>query len=178
MRRSSDPLDQISIPKPCPASWDDMTGDARIRHCSQCQKNVYNISEMSRREALTLIQQHEGRICIRLYRREDGKIMTTDCPKGLAVARQKVSKALLVCGGLLIASAFALARSITGREAGKTFRIEQYEPFKSLDAWAHPKPKVAPALPPRYTALAGDMVMLPMHLSKSGYSTKSGPVKP
>lgn len=76
-------LDDITIAAPCPASWDKMKGDEQVRHCGQCQQNVYNLSEMSAAEAVQLIQQKEGHLCIRLYRRTDGTMITSDCPVGL-----------------------------------------------------------------------------------------------
>jgi hypothetical protein len=52
-----DALDCIEIPIPCKASWDDMAGDRRVRHCGDCRQNVYNIAAFSRREATQLLQQ-------------------------------------------------------------------------------------------------------------------------
>lgn len=61
-----------------------MTGDERVRFCKQCKLNVYNIDEMSDRKAIDLIQSNEkDSLCIRLYRRWDGKIITNNCPVGL-----------------------------------------------------------------------------------------------
>jgi len=80
-RRSLQILSQVEVAKPCPASWRDMTGDDRVRLCTHCAKNVYNISSMSRDEAADLIESTEGRVCIRYYTRPDGSIMTRDCGK-------------------------------------------------------------------------------------------------
>ena len=44
-------LDAISIPSPCPAGWDSMTGSRQKRFCRECNKTVYNLSAMSRDEA-------------------------------------------------------------------------------------------------------------------------------
>ena len=83
-------LEDLQIASPCGVSWDDMRGDARVRHCDHCTLNVYNISEMSREEAMSLIRAHEGdRVCIRMLRREDGTVITADCPIGLARVRQR-----------------------------------------------------------------------------------------
>jgi len=73
----------ITIASPCPASWDRMKGDEQVRHCDQCERHVYNLSEMSAAQAVALIQEKEGRLCVRLYRRADGSVMTADCPAGL-----------------------------------------------------------------------------------------------
>jgi hypothetical protein len=81
-------LDKIEIASPCSVSWENMEGDARIRRCDHCQLSVYNISEMSKGEAEKLIQDHEGQLCVRLYRRFDGKVIINDCPVGLRKLRQ------------------------------------------------------------------------------------------
>ncbi|HKS17205.1 MAG TPA: hypothetical protein VJU16_07820 [Planctomycetota bacterium] len=57
-----------------------MTGDDRVRYCSDCKLNVYNFSGMTRREVSELIQLEEGRLCVRFYRRKDGTLVTRDCP--------------------------------------------------------------------------------------------------
>lgn len=85
-------IDHLRIATPCPISWEQMTGDNRVRFCGHCQLNVYNISELSRIEAEALMASTEGRICARLYRRADGTILTKDCPVGLRALRMRVSK--------------------------------------------------------------------------------------
>jgi len=62
-----------------------MAGDDRSRFCSQCRKNVYNLSAMTHDEAQTLIRAKEGKVCIRYYLRPDGKIMTSDCPMAMRI---------------------------------------------------------------------------------------------
>jgi len=76
-------LDRIQIAAPCTADWEGMSGDERVRHCGECRLNVYNISEMRRDEAERLITTTEGRLCVRLYRRRDGTVITNNCPVGL-----------------------------------------------------------------------------------------------
>ena len=75
-------MNDVRIASPCRASWADMAGDEKVRSCGQCKLNVYNLSEMTRAEAETLIQRTEGRLCVRLYRRIDGTVLTKDCPEG------------------------------------------------------------------------------------------------
>ena len=85
-------LNQIRVASPCDASWDSMTGDHRSRRCDRCHLDVYNISGLSSREAVRLIQNRTGRLCIRLRRRADGTVITRDCPKGLTAYRLRVAK--------------------------------------------------------------------------------------
>jgi len=91
MPRRTISLDTIQIASPCEAAWDDMAGTERMRFCHLCQKTVYNLSAMTRAQAEKLILQKEGRACVRLYRRRDGMVLTSDCPVGLRAARRRVA---------------------------------------------------------------------------------------
>lgn len=78
-------LDNLHIATPCRADWERMDwedAEGRIRFCRTCEKNVYNISLMSREEALDLIRAKEGQLCLRLAKRQDGTLITNDCPVG------------------------------------------------------------------------------------------------
>jgi hypothetical protein len=110
-------LDLIQIASPCHVSWDEMAGDERQRHCSQCNLNVYNLSEMSREEAEAFLAEREGRACVGLYRRADGTVITRDCPKGLAAVRAKLVRIGLATAGLFLAIA-ATAVGAIGRIPG------------------------------------------------------------
>ncbi len=92
-------LEEIRIATPCQASWADMAGNDRKRFCAQCKLHVYNLSTMPRAEAESFIERSEARVpalrsatdgregvCVRLYRRIDGTVLTQDCPVGLATA--------------------------------------------------------------------------------------------
>ena len=107
-------LEQLQVAKPCPADWDQMTGDDRVRHCDQCDLNVYNLSDMTRRDAETLIQQNEGQMCVQLYKRHDGTVITADCPRGVAAAARRIVRksfaAAVLVLVMLFGGAWALAR--------------------------------------------------------------------
>jgi carboxypeptidase family protein len=92
MTAFSSNLDRLRIATPCPISWEQMTGNDRVRFCGHCQLNVYNLSELSRSEAESLIASTEGRLCARIYRRADGTVLTKDCPEGLRALRRRISK--------------------------------------------------------------------------------------
>lgn len=93
MARFKSKLDNVRIAAPCSADWDNMFGNERLRFCEQCQLNVYNLSEMSKAEAERLIGQTEGRLCVRFYRRQDGSIITQNCPLGLRAIKRRLSRA-------------------------------------------------------------------------------------
>lgn len=87
-------LDLIEVPTPCPVPWDAMQGDSRVRHCGQCRKNVYQLAELTRNEAEALIMGAEGEVCVQLYRRADGTVVTRDCAE-VAASRSLVSAVAL-----------------------------------------------------------------------------------
>ncbi len=69
------------IASPCSEDWDAMVGDDRVRHCSRCQKNVYDLSALTAEEAARILAER-GERCIRFFRRKDGTLLTSDCPVG------------------------------------------------------------------------------------------------
>lgn len=79
-------LERIGVAQNCPANWDWMTGDDKVRHCHKCKLNVYNLSAMTELEAESLLQiSVDMPLCVRFYRRLDGKVMTADCPLAIKV---------------------------------------------------------------------------------------------
>ncbi len=110
-------LDDVKVASPCNASWDDMIGDERVRFCGSCQKDVYNLSAMPRDDAERLLAEREGSICVRLYRRADGTVLTSDCPVG--VRRKRVRRTVVAAGvaSALAGSMFARASVTMGEMA-------------------------------------------------------------
>jgi Carboxypeptidase regulatory-like domain len=105
--KSSSQLDRLRIASPCPTTWEQMKGDQRVRFCELCSLHVYNIAELTAREAKSLIANTEGRICARIYRRSDGTVITKDCPVGLRAIRRRVAR----IGGAVFATVLSLCGS-------------------------------------------------------------------
>jgi hypothetical protein len=102
-------LDQVRVASPCSADWNEMLGDGRVRFCLSCEKNVYNLSAMTRDAAEDLLRERLGNdLCIRFYQRADGTILTEDCPTGVKKKRRK-KLALAVAGAGAMAAAAATA---------------------------------------------------------------------
>lgn len=76
-------LSRISIAAPCSADWDAMPGTERIRNCGDCKKNVYNISDMTEKEAEAFLLENNTSKCVTYFQRQDGTILTDNCPVGL-----------------------------------------------------------------------------------------------
>jgi hypothetical protein len=97
-------LDNLHIATPCRADWERMEWEdeeGRVRFCRTCEKNVYNISLMSRAEALDLIRAKEGQLCMRLAKRKDGTLITNDCPVGQS-KRQTKRRFAVIAGAFLL----------------------------------------------------------------------------
>jgi hypothetical protein len=150
-------LDNLRVASPCPATWESMTGDSRVRHCQECKLNVYNISEMTRSEAERLIASREGRLCVRFYRRADGTILTRDCPRGLQVLIRRVSR---------VAGAALSAMMTVGAAFGQT--SAQPNPQKT-NSQATPKPAqlALTVVDPQGAILQGARVLLLDERSKT-----------
>ncbi len=103
MPKFDSPLNNIKVSSPCPANWDAMYGDERKRFCGECKLNVYNLTGMTRDEAEQLVTNHEGRLCVRFYRRADGSVITADCPVGWAKVKQRTRILVTAFASLVMA---------------------------------------------------------------------------
>lgn len=130
-------LDTIAIAAPCSASWETMTGDDRIRHCSECDRSVYNLSGMTVPEVVDLMAKNQGKLCGRIYRRRDGTLLGGDCPVGVRDRRQRRARA--VASGTLLAGLLTLS----GAAAAGWARFSRNPippipsgPNRTLSAWS------------------------------------------
>lgn len=113
MLKERDIVDRMRVASPCPMNWEGMKGDNRARFCDLCSLHVYNISELTRKEVNALIARTEGRICARLYKRDDGTVITKDCPVGLRAIRRRVSRV----AGAAITAIFSFCVSVIGQSS-------------------------------------------------------------
>lgn len=152
MTKSAFSLDLINVASPCPADWEKMTGDDRVRFCSQCSLHVYNLSDMPRAEAEAFVNQAEGRTCVRYFRREDGTILTRDCPVGLRAVRQRFVRGVAALAGMVVAL-------VTGTIFGSRLRNANIpnlgSPATTYAEW------VEPGSTQRFSAVAGGLCVPP-----------------
>ncbi len=127
-------IKNIRIASPCPADWNNMAGDDRIRHCSECNLNVYNLSAMTEREVQRLIANSHDRVCGRFYRRADGTILTQDCPRGLRAVARRVSRTAtaVLTAVMSVSCAFAGPRPKSQQSPQAATKAEHKEPGIAL----------------------------------------------
>jgi len=142
MAQHTDPLSSVRIAAPCRTNWEQMSGNEQVRFCGQCSLNVYNLSNMSKRDAEALIMGAEGKLCVRYYRRADGTILTANCPMGLQILKRcmsKITRAVIstalsffagmgVFAGLERAQSSLSAVTEAGRDLIDPVPLEQFEP--------------------------------------------------
>lgn len=113
-------LNDIRIASPCTVSWDSMTGTETVRFCGECKLNVYNISSMRTKDAEKLVESANGRLCVRLYKRTDGTVLTQDCPVGVRAAMRRVTRAAsaALTAALGIVSIFSVRAAFASAQDG------------------------------------------------------------
>ena len=151
---------EFEIASPCNEDWDNMTGDDKNRHCDSCKKNVYNLSSMDQEEISELLSCAEN-LCVRLYKRHDGTVLTEDCPVGIEqiknLLRKKQILAACMCFITLMISTVAQGgnkRELKGKVAhtqlmgGMTYPDAQIEMGEIAPPIVRPIPTPIPTISP------------------------------
>ena len=76
----------------CNESWESMPGDACVRRCNRCPKNVYDVEAMNASQIEDLaraVDADRSSAFARFYRRADGRFILGDCPADVARAKTR-----------------------------------------------------------------------------------------
>ena len=84
----------------CPWVWDDPDSKDKFRYCGQCKAPVYNFEGLELPEAQALIFKRENRENAHLYKRTDGKFMTSNC---VVQAKRKQTRIMLIAVAAAVA---------------------------------------------------------------------------
>jgi hypothetical protein len=143
-------LDNIKVASPCTEPWANMPGDERVRACAKCKENVYNLSDMTREEAETLLRERNGKLCVRYFQRSDGTILLADCNVGRKRTRYRralaVGIAASVAGGI-----GGVARHVS-HSHDKDEIVGKWAEVQEVQGGAVADPAPAPVAPPATTA--------------------------
>ncbi|MFA6238063.1 MAG: hypothetical protein WC635_12090 [Bacteriovorax sp.] len=105
-------LQEIKIASPCHVSIEKMEDRGNCFHCHECKLNVYHFSSLTNAEIADLLNQNNEKLCVGMFKREDGTVITKDCPLGLAdlgfvYRRSGLLKAASFLMFLLLSTSFA-----------------------------------------------------------------------
>jgi hypothetical protein len=158
-----DTLDDLRVATPCHADWDQMTpvsatDGARARFCGSCEKNVYDLSAMTRGDAMSLIERHEGQVCVRFYQRADGTVLTADCPVGVRAALKRAERRALATMAAGIGAVAALVAFFVGSNPlSRRFQVIE----QKIEAVVSPPAMMGSPPPP--PAMMGEVAPEPEH---------------
>jgi hypothetical protein len=111
-------LDSIQVASPCSQDWDEMSGNEKVRFCDHCAFEVNNLSALKRKQALRLVRESEGRICVRYVKNPE-----TNAPvfaEKLYQITRRAGIAAGVLGASLTLSTLAYAQGEAVHPAVKT----------------------------------------------------------
>ncbi len=113
------------IANPCPVDWDKMIGNDQARYCSECNKQVYNLSKMTRDRAEAVVARFEGRLCARFERGDDGIIVTQEEFSSVQLISRRASPvASAIVTAILSLSGSAVAA--TASQSGEVVPIHAF----------------------------------------------------
>ena len=107
-------LDRIHIASPCPASWDEMIGNEQVRFCRHCSLHVHDLSKITAKDAMKLVADSQGKLCVRYYRRPDGTVQTAERAQPLTQIKRRLSR--------IAAGAFTATLSLASTAAAQSPR--------------------------------------------------------
>jgi hypothetical protein len=89
------------LARPCDEPWSAMTGNERVRHCASCDRDVWDLSAMTAREAELRLLNAPAIPCINFRRDENGRLISRPDPASRPTARVAIGAAAFVATTLL-----------------------------------------------------------------------------
>jgi hypothetical protein len=144
---------------PCPFKWEGHDPKQPFKHCEGCQIPVYDFHNVELPEVEQIIFKRENRKEAPLFKREDGKFMTQDCPVACKKRKEKVMLVgAIVAAVIVIAAWMILAPSpppppavVQQEQRGMetSTQTSQPEQEKIDGSWEHVESRpIAPESPP------------------------------
>ncbi|MBX7223875.1 MAG: carboxypeptidase-like regulatory domain-containing protein [Blastocatellia bacterium] len=125
MKRQLTILDRVSVKSPCHEDWNEMKGNDTVRFCSHCCKSVHNLSEMTRSEAIKLVEQSKSRLCIRYVEGPNQSIITKPDPYQPAFQFGRLGS--LATGVFSLAAGMAVLATplpVSGQQVPETLQVQ------------------------------------------------------
>lgn len=130
---------------PCVWKWDETNTKGRVRHCGSCKKVIYNFDGLKLEEAQNLVFKHENLEKFQLYKRDDGKFMTSDC----SIASKRRRNMVVVVAASILSVTFAVALFLTlphfSSQSDGAFEVQHPKIVATSSSKIAGKNSVAPA---------------------------------
>lgn len=118
---------KLPIAEPCSKNFDEMDGDGHRRFCDHCDKHVTNLSDLTRREAMELLRDAGGGLCVVYTFDESDRVRFLD-----DLNFRRPSKSQLSGARRLIAAA-AMVPLLIGLSGCDTSMANGAETYKPID---------------------------------------------
>src|ERR1043166_5693730 len=150
-------LKNLTVPSPCPADWNAMTGNDQVRFCEHCSFDVNNLSLMTRTEAERLIAGSNGRLCVQYIRDPNGRLVTLPTGQKLHRIGRRVSQ--------FAAGAFTAALSVSSAVAQSSSGVQYGNPSpppasQTIPRWALGASAIGTITDPNGAVIPGATVSL------------------
>jgi hypothetical protein len=107
---------KFKIAEPCAQDWVRMHGNARERYCGECKLHVHNFADMTTLEIEALVRERKGeRICGRIERRADGRLVTADLAAIEAAGMAAFSARVPALAGAALTAVLSFASAAAGQ---------------------------------------------------------------
>lgn len=114
----------LTVNSPCTAEWDSMSGGDEARFCTHCEKSVHNLSAMTRKDALRLVRDGAGGVCVRFYTDASGRTVHTDGRALYRITRRASRLAAGAFGAAVALAASVSAQTNEGRQEAAAYRLD------------------------------------------------------
>lgn len=117
----------LTVNTPCTAEWDSMAGNEQVRFCTHCEKSVHNLSAMTRKDALRLVRDSAGGLCVRFHSAPSGRTLHEPATKLHLITRRASKMAAGAFGAAVALGASVLAQTPSGRQEVAAVRLDTRE---------------------------------------------------
>lgn len=117
----------LTVNSPCTAEWDSMAGNEQVRFCTHCEKSVHNLSAMIRKDALRLVRDSVGGVCVRFYSDPRGRTVHTNDRALYRIKRRASKLAAGAFGAAVALGSTALAQTSQDRLNAAAVRVDTCE---------------------------------------------------
>ncbi len=117
MKKEYPRLKNLQLVHPCPINLAGLDPAEKENFCKSCNKEVYNLSVLSSDEAETLLEEKGREACVMFVRKNDGRIVTDNCPTFLRPLRRSARVAISLVSLIsiwLLVQGKAMAQGLVG----------------------------------------------------------------